>query len=190
MHFIYTRIIESAWIVFLLVWLFASFSSKRDARKQTSVSRLAQMLLVVAAYFLLFDDYTAVGPLGWRFVPATSLWWILGTALVIAGILISFWARFFLGRNWSATVTIKQDHELVRSGPYAIVRHPIYSGLLLAMLGPAFNLGEVRGLIAVLLALLGWKWKSLLEETFMQEQFGDSYNVYQREVRALIPFVW
>jgi protein-S-isoprenylcysteine O-methyltransferase Ste14 len=190
MHSICSRIIEITWIVFLLVWLLASFSSKRDARKQTSNSRLVQMLLVIVAYLLLFDRDTAIGPLGWRFVPGIPPWWILGTALVIAGILISFWARFFLGRNWSATVTVKQDHELVRSGPYAIVRHPIYSGLLLAMFGTAINLGEVRGLLAVLLALLAWKWKSLLEETFMQQQFGDSYNIYRRQVKALIPFVW
>jgi protein-S-isoprenylcysteine O-methyltransferase Ste14 len=190
MHELCTRVIQISWLVFLIVWLGASFSAKRDARKQTSSSRLAQMALIVAAYFLLFDRHTAIGPLGWRFVPGVPLWWILGASLVIAGILISFWARFFLGRNWSAIVTVKQDHELVRSGPYAVVRHPIYSGLLLAMAGTAFNQGEVRGLIAVLLALIGWKWKSLLEEAFMQEQFGESYNVYRREVRALIPFVW
>jgi protein-S-isoprenylcysteine O-methyltransferase Ste14 len=130
MHHICARIIAIAWVAFALVWLFASFSSKQNARKQTSSPRIAQMLLVIAAYFLLFDSETAIGPLGWRFVPDTSLWWISGAALVVAGILVSFWARFFLGGNWSATVTVKQDHELVRSGPYAIVRHPIYSGLL------------------------------------------------------------
>jgi protein-S-isoprenylcysteine O-methyltransferase Ste14 len=190
MHHICARIIAIAWVAFALVWLFASFSSKQNARKQTSSPRIAQMLLVIAAYFLLFDSETAIGPLGWRFVPDTSLWWISGAALVVAGILVSFWARFFLGGNWSATVTVKQDHELVRSGPYAIVRHPIYSGLLLAIAGTALNKGEVRGLLALLLALVAWKWKSLLEEAFMQEQFGDNYHVYRRQVKALIPFVW
>jgi protein-S-isoprenylcysteine O-methyltransferase Ste14 len=190
MHLLCTRIIYGAWIVFLFVWLFASFSAKRDARSQTSISRLMQMLLVITAYFLLFHGDTGIGPLGWRFVPAAPFWWILGVALTVAGILLSFWARFFLGRNWSATVTIKQNHELVRSGPYRFVRHPIYSGLLLAILGTALNFGELRGLLALLLALVGWKWKSLLEETFMQQQFGDSYRVYQRQVKALVPFVW
>jgi protein-S-isoprenylcysteine O-methyltransferase Ste14 len=183
-------IVEIAWCAFLVVWLVASFSSKGNVRKQTSSSRLMQALVTIAAYFLLFDRDLAIGSLGWRFVPAAPFWWILGTALVVAGILLAFWARFFLGRNWSATVTIKQDHELVRSGPYALVRHPIYSGLLLAMLGTALAQGELRGLLAVLLALLGYRWKSHIEESFMQEQFGEGYTVYRRQVKALIPFVW
>ncbi|HMF74045.1 MAG TPA: isoprenylcysteine carboxylmethyltransferase family protein [Bryobacteraceae bacterium] len=190
MYSICRGIIDIAWMVFLLVWLLASFSSKSDARRQSSGSRLQQALPVLLAYFLLFNRGVAIGPLGLRFVPAEPFWWILGAVLTLAGILIAFWARFFLGRNWSATVTVKQDHELVRSGPYAIVRHPIYSGLLLSILGTALFVGEVRGLLALLLALLGWKWKSLQEESFMQEQFGESYSIYRRQVKALIPFVW
>ena len=190
MHLLTARIIECAWAVFLLVWLSASFSTKRTARKETSYSRLTQMLLVTTAYFLLFDSDIAIGPLHWRFVPALPFWWVLGVVVTVAGILLCFWARFFLGRNWSASVTIKQSHELVRSGPYRFVRHPIYSGLLLAILGTALNFGKLSGLLALLLALVGWKWKSLLEETFMQEQFGDSYRVYQSQVKALVPFLW
>jgi protein-S-isoprenylcysteine O-methyltransferase Ste14 len=125
-----------------------------------------------------------------RFVPAGPGSWIAGAALTVVGILSACCARFFLGRNWSATVTVKQDHELVRSGPYRLVRHPIYSGMLLAIFGTALFIGQVRGLLAVVLALCGWKWKSLQEESFMQEQFGDSYTVYRRQVKSLIPFIW
>jgi protein-S-isoprenylcysteine O-methyltransferase Ste14 len=102
---------------------------------------------------------------------------------------LAVWARVFLGANWSATVTIKQDHEIIRNGPYALVRHPIYSGFLLGMLGTAIAIGEVRGLIAWGLAFLGWWLKLQTEERFLLEQFGTQYLKYRKETKALIPFV-
>ncbi len=98
-------------------------------------------------------------------------------------------ARIFLGRNWSAVVTIKQDHEIIRRGPYALVRHPMYSGFLLAMLGTAVAMGEVRGLLAIGLAFLGLWLKLRTEESFLVEQFGVQYVQYRQETKALIPFV-
>jgi protein-S-isoprenylcysteine O-methyltransferase len=95
-----------------------------------------------------------------------------------------------LGSNWSARPTIKQDHTLVRSGPYRLVRHPIYTGILLALLGTAIYMGEIRALIGTVAALIAFKVKSLLEETFMTEQFGAEYTKYKQQVKALIPFVW
>ncbi len=182
--------IYTAWALLLLVWPVASFSSKRNARTHPAGSRVQQIVLVTLAFFLLFDPQFQVGPLAWRFVPAAPLSWISGVALTVAGIVICFWARFFLGNNWSANVTVKQDHELVRSGPYAIVRHPIYCGLLLAMFGTAVHSGHCAGLLGVLMALFSWKWKSVQEEAFMQDQFGEHYTVYRRQVKALIPFIW
>jgi len=99
------------------------------------------------------------------------------------------WARLVLGRNWSGTVTVKQEHTLVRQGPYVIVRHPIYTGLLAAGLGTAIAYGQIRGLIAVALFLLLFILKIRIEERFMREQFGDDYRIYQEQVKALIPFV-
>jgi protein-S-isoprenylcysteine O-methyltransferase Ste14 len=98
--------------------------------------------------------------------------------------------RALLGSNWSATVTVKQHHELIRRGPYAIVRHPIYSGFLLGVLGTALALGEVRGLVALALAFAGWYLKARNEEQFLVEQFGDAYVGYRRNVKQLIPFVF
>ena len=104
--------------------------------------------------------------------------------------MIAIWARFVLGRNWSGTVTVKQDHELVRSGPYALVRHPIYSGLLLAFLGTAVARGDLAALLGVALAAATLHFKTATEESFMTEQFGAGYMEYKREVKSLIPFVW
>jgi protein-S-isoprenylcysteine O-methyltransferase len=95
-----------------------------------------------------------------------------------------------LGGNWSASVTVKQDHRLVRRGPYTIVRHPIYTGLLLALLGTAVALGELRGLLGVVVAFAAWRAKSRMEEAFMRQEFGLEYATYQGEVKALVPFIY
>jgi protein-S-isoprenylcysteine O-methyltransferase Ste14 len=113
-----------------------------------------------------------------------------GLCLVIAGAAVAIWSRTMLGSNWSGTVTLKHDHELVRSGPYALVRHPIYSGLLLAVLGTALALGEVRGLVAFALAFIGWGVKSAIEERFLVDHFDGAYVRYQSEVKRLVPFVY
>lgn len=184
------KIIAYAWLAVLFLWLGTSVTSKPTVRTQSVSSRLVQLGLGILAYFLMFDTDLAVGPLAARFVPVSPLTSYIGLALTLAGIAFAIWARFFLGTNWSATVTVKQNHQLVRSGPYAIVRHPIYSGFTFALLGTAIELGQVRGIIAVILATITWRLKSRIEESFMIEQFGSQYEQYRHDVKALIPFVW
>ncbi len=179
-----------AWVVAGIVWLVMAFTAKPTVKRQPPGLRLAQIALVACAFFLLFGQPRGFGPLAARFLPLSATGAYLGFALTLAGIVIAIWARFFLGSNWSGTPTIKHGHELIRSGPYSLVRHPIYSGLLLAVLGTAIFMGEIRGLIALALAIAGFKWKSKTEESFMQEQFGVQYLEYKRHVKALIPFVW
>jgi protein-S-isoprenylcysteine O-methyltransferase len=104
--------------------------------------------------------------------------------------LFAGWARLFLGGNWSSNVTLKQNHTLVQSGPYRIVRHPIYTGLLVALLGTAIALGELRCFLGVLLAAIAWKIKSVGEETLMVQQFGDQYARYREQVKGLVPYLW
>jgi protein-S-isoprenylcysteine O-methyltransferase Ste14 len=107
----------------------------------------------------------------------------------VLGLLFTVWARIVLGRNWSGIVTVKQDHELVTAGPYRWVRHPIYTGLLIAFAGSAIARGEWRGVLAVVIVLAGLWRKLKLEERWMIETFGDAYLRYRAKVRALIPFV-
>jgi len=95
----------------------------------------------------------------------------------------------WIGRNWSGRVTIKQQHELIQDGPYSLVRHPIYSGFLLALLGTAMVRGELHGLIGFALAALGWTFKLRTEEAFLAQQFGNAYLDYKQRVKALVPFV-
>jgi protein-S-isoprenylcysteine O-methyltransferase Ste14 len=128
-------------------------------------------------------------PLTRRFLPAGPALPMFGAVLVAAGLGFSVWARRHLGRNWSSSVVVKEDHALIRSGPYAHVRHPIYTGLLLALLGTVLAIGEWRGLAALALALLAFAWKSRAEEGRMRETFPE-YEQYRRETASLIPFVY
>lgn len=177
------------WIALGCFWLLAAMKRKATARAQTPASRLMQAAVVAAAFLLLYSQSARAGILGARFVPDSPDTLLAGMIVTAAGAAIAMWARLTIGSNWSGTVTVKEGHELICSGPYRIVRHPIYSGLLLAVLGTAIAIGELRGLVALALGFAGFWWKSRTEEAFMIQEFGDQYARYRREVKALIPFV-
>ena len=183
-------IVKCAWAGTGLIWLAASFTTKRTARRQPMGILIAHMVALLAGFELMFAAPLRIGFLGARFLPEER--WVswTGCTVTLAGLAFTIWARFFLGRNWSGDVAVKQDHTLVRGGPYALVRHPIYAGLSLGLLGTAAIYGEVRCLLGAALIIAEWKRKSQLEERFMLEQFGEQYAQYRREVKALIPYVW
>jgi protein-S-isoprenylcysteine O-methyltransferase len=172
-----------------IYWAIGALRSKPVARRQNLLPRLFHLALMAVALSLLFSTSTRIGFLGVRLIPESD--WIgwAGFCLTVAGCAFAVWARVLLGSNWSATVTVKQHHEFIRSGPYAIVRHPIYAGFLLGMLGTALAVGEVRGLIALSLAFAAWFRKARTEEEFLVEQFGSVYTDYGHAVKQLIPFV-
>ncbi len=190
-HFI-VQWISVLWLVFTIVWLLAAFASKRSTQRQTYVSRIVQGSLILVSMLFIFNFWNVFNMRSWftaRIIPATPFWALLGAGLAVAGVLLCFWARAILGRNWSGTVTIKQNHELILRGPYALVRHPIYTGLLVGMLGTAIVFGYARCFIGVLLCGFALWFKSQIEERFMVQQFGDQYTHYRQRVRALVPFV-
>jgi len=175
------------WYLFVIVWIVAGLWVKSTKAAEPLSSRLAYGSLMAVGFYLLFSRRPAVGLLGARFI--TNAHWISVAAIVLtfAGVGLSIWARLILGENWSAKVTRKVDHELIRSGPYAFVRHPIYSGLLLATIGTAIFVGEYRGLIAVPLVLLSESIKARREEQFMIEEFGQTYQEYREQTWFIVP---
>jgi protein-S-isoprenylcysteine O-methyltransferase Ste14 len=131
-------------------------------------------------------------PVSWPYrqflLQGLRTFWV-GAAITAAGLLFAVWAREHLGTNWSSSVTIKQDHQLIVTGPYAVVRHPIYTGILTGFLGSTLALAQVRGIVAfVLISLVLW-YKLRMEEQWMRTQFGAPYEAYSRRTAALVPFV-
>jgi len=188
MHLDPVRVVNALWIVLMTVWAVGALHASPAVRRQRMRSRLTYTLLLVAASLLMWRR--PFGPLRWRFVPHAELVGWIGVGVAVMGIALAIAARVFLGRHWSGAVTVKKDHELIRRGPYAVVRHPIYSGILLGLLGTAMVVGEVRVLIGVAVFAIGFRVKSLTEEQFMEEQFGGEYRDYKSRVKALIPWVW
>jgi len=183
--------IKLLWCVFLAVWLVGAFSTKRTVRSQPTGERLLQIAIGVCVWSVAISHKFGVYPLNLHVLPQVQWARYSGLLLVIVGIAFAIWARIYLGGNWSASVTVKEGHNLVTSGPYSIVRHPIYSGLLLAILGTVVAMRtELRGLIGLTAIFIIFLLKSRTEETFMQQEFGARYSDYRRRVKALIPFVY
>jgi protein-S-isoprenylcysteine O-methyltransferase Ste14 len=143
--------------------------------------------LPLVAAFYLFRPGAHYGWLGARFIPASDAAAWIGVVLTAAGVAIAIWARWHLGANWSGVVTLKEGHELIRSGPYRTIRHPIYTGILLALLGTAVAVGEVRGLLAVSIAWLSFYTKARREESFLTQEFGDRFGEHRRQTGMFLP---
>jgi protein-S-isoprenylcysteine O-methyltransferase Ste14 len=162
MAVIYDYLFPAMWLVYAAYWWAISKDVKESKRREPGVSRFVRMILLLCA--------VRCGSHCRRY------------AFLRMG-------RRHLGKNWSQAVTLKEDHELITSGPYALVRHPIYTGLLLAIVGCALARGEWRGLLAVALAFVALWQKLKLEEKWMRAQFGESYEAYSRRVAALVPHI-
>jgi len=185
----YLKAIGILWLAWLAYWWLSARSAKAAAKTESGWSQLAYSLPIWLSAWLMLGRGVPTEFLNRNIVPPRPELLIAGTVLVVAGLGFAIWARRHLGTNWSAPVSVKEDHELVTSGPYRFVRHPIYSGILLALLGTALAVGRTRGAIALVLAFAGFWQKLVLEERWMVETFGSAYTQYQTEVVALIPYV-
>ena len=182
--------INAVWSLVGIYWVVGMVLAKRTIKSESILSSATHIALGCAAVLLVWDPATGKGFLGYRLTSAAA--WVawLGLALTIGGCAFAVWARTVLGSNWSSMVTVKQDHELILRGPYAAVRHPIYSGFLLALTGTAIAVGEIRAFLGLGLAFIGFLVKSAAEEKFMREEFSADYARYCQRVRRLIPFIF
>jgi protein-S-isoprenylcysteine O-methyltransferase Ste14 len=167
------------WVVFFAWWTVRGLQADKAVR----VSRRFRWapLVAAAAAVALFKLHPA---------PLWTPLMVPGVAVECVGIAFAIWAREHLGRIWSSRITLKQDHHLVQSGPYRIVRHPIYTGALFALAGLALATGLASVMVCVTGMAVDWWIKLRQEERLLIEHFGDEYREYQRKVPALIPRPW
>jgi protein-S-isoprenylcysteine O-methyltransferase Ste14 len=124
-----------------------------------------------------------------NFVEHTNLVGGIGLLISFMGLLIACWSRYLLGKNWSLSVQKKENHELIKSGPYSILRHPIYTGILLIFIGNTIIVGDYRGIIAVLIVFISFWFKLKKEEKWLIEIFGEDYHNYKKTTKAIIPYL-
>lgn len=189
MLWFYYSFFPVVWGFFLVYWQIKAANTKATERLEPATSRIFRVFIFLIAMVLLSIPRI---PLHWLYLqlwPASSWTFWLGATVAIAGLLFAVWAREHLGRNWSRSVTIKQGHELITSGPYAVVRHPIYTGILTGFLGMAIAISQVRGFIAFVLIFLAFWIKFRMEEQWMRSQFGEAYATYAHQTAALVPYL-
>jgi len=178
------------WMALVLVWLVSALRTKRTIQRQSSASQLLYTAILVVGVYLIFAKGTGISWLDRQLVLVGIPIALVGLVTVLMGVVFSIWARVMLGGNWSNSVTVKEDHTLVRRGPYRIVRHPIYSGILLGMIGSALQRGEIRSFVGIVICGLSFWLKTRAEEQFMVQRFGEEYLQYCHQVKALAPFIF
>jgi protein-S-isoprenylcysteine O-methyltransferase Ste14 len=171
------------WAAFWLCWLVAAFSTKRGHIPWSRELRIRAVIVVIVIVLVRFGVFRGHGL-------HTDPWRAgVGLVLFASGLGFAIWARVHIGRNWGAPMTRKDEPELVTSGPYHLVRHPIYSGILVAGVGTAVALSWVW-LTVVALAGVYFLYSATVEERYLTEQFPDAYPVYKRSTKMLVPFIF
>lgn len=183
------------WLVLSIYWEIAARNAAATRASESGGSRALHLALINGAMVVAFWPFP-----GWfdafhawpfpRILPELPLWAPLGVACGAAGLLLAIWARRVLGRNWSGKVTLKVAHELIRSGPYRRIRHPIYTGAFLMYLGTALISGRLQGPLALAMVAIAYARKIRQEETLLRGEFGAAYEEYTRESWALFPGVF
>lgn len=181
-------VIPALWALWLLYWMAAAGGNKRTAWREPGGRQWRHGMPLVLCLVLLAAPRLSPAALHARFVAPGVIFPVIGALAVALGLGFAVWARVILGRNWSGRVEVKEDHALIRGGPYRAVRHPIYTGMLLAVAGTALAIGEWRGVLATLCVLVGILIRMGAEERQMRRLFPE-YEEYRRETAALIPFV-
>ncbi len=179
--------IDGAWIAWAVTWVVLARRVKPVVRQESVASRVLHLAPLAAGALLLFGGRLTGAALSAPVLPRARWMVFAGAALVALGLAFTVWARLVLAGNWSGTVTVKKAHELVRRGPYAMARHPIYTGLLAALAGTAVAIDAWRGWLACAIILLSFLRKLRTEEAFMRAEFGPAYDDYARDTPALIP---
>jgi protein-S-isoprenylcysteine O-methyltransferase Ste14 len=181
------NVLALCWLVFIVYWGVTALRVKRTLERRADWLRVAIGVVITGGLVLLHSrSGQSVDPI---IFPKTLSVRVIADGLGVAGTAILLWARTILGGNWSSAVTLKEDHELIQGGPYAYVRHPIYSGMLLLALGTATHYATLGGFVLVAVCCVGFAMKMREEELLMVESFPERYPAYRARVKAIVPHV-
>ena len=180
-------IVGICWIIFIVVWAVSALSAKRTRQRSHGLWYVRFIVLVIL--IVLVTRTNLLSPRLLWLPPVGLPLQYLGAALCVLGIALAIWARFYLGRNWGMPQSVKENPELVTTGPYAFIRHPIYTGMLFAMAGSTLAIG-LWWLIVLVAGGAYFIVSAHAEERLMQETFPDHYPEYKRRTWALIPFIY
>ena len=187
----YLQIIAGVWIIFMAFLYIPAFffSAPVERRSFRYVQRsiiIAIIVIILAIILTRYESYTLI----LRIIPDSPLTGITGIVLTIAGLGFSAWARLHLGKYWSSMVMVKVGHRIIKTGPYRIVRNPMYTGLIIAFVGAAIAIGELLAFVALGIGIASIWIKIKAEEEILYEKFGEEYLQYKRDVRAaIIPWI-
>jgi protein-S-isoprenylcysteine O-methyltransferase len=183
------NIISACWGIFFVAWVVAALFRKRTVYHQSGARLLRYLVPVVFGWHFVFGGYRFGPPFNNVIIPPTDGLLVAAAILCLCGLGLCLWARAVLGRNWSGTVTLKENHELIVRGPYRLVRHPIYAGLLAMLIATWMQQGHIAGTIGLGLVFISLWIKSSDEEKVMLAQFPDQYAAYRQRVKRIIPFI-
>jgi protein-S-isoprenylcysteine O-methyltransferase Ste14 len=176
-------VIGAGWVAFWIYWLVASRTAKAGRSRWTQFAGFRVGIILVV--LLLLRLRVVKGHAG----TSNALLMGVGTAIFVLGLALAIWARIYIGRNWGTPMSRKQEPELVTTGPYHTIRHPIYTGIILAMVGTTIAV-SLYWLIAVAALAAYFGYSAVMEERYMAEEFPNSYPGYKRSTKMLIPFVF
>jgi protein-S-isoprenylcysteine O-methyltransferase Ste14 len=181
------HLIGDLWLIFTLYWFVSAWRVNRMRAREPLLQRLTYVLPVLAALVLVYWGDAQFPFLGRRIIPGVP--WIAdaGVAITAAGVAFAIWARNHIGRYWSGSVSLREGHQLIRSGPYSRIRHPIYTGILLALVGTVVALGTYRELTILLIVLAGFVVKAKREEALLSREFGAAFDEHRRQTGFFLP---
>lgn len=190
---------SSFFVLFSLVlWfiLYSYFGLVNSPRKtvvwyaQDNRARVLAMIVLIGSFGLLYLPFLSVGFLGRTVIRVSLMTSLSGMVICVAGLALAVWARLVMGAHWSGAVVLKEKHELIQDGPYRFMRHPVYAGVILALVGSAIIVGELRGFLAPVICFWGLWRRIQEEEAFLSRHFPLEYKDYRRRVKALIPYIF
>jgi|SRR5581483_2049681 len=168
----------------------AAIRVKKAVKRQSYSGRAIHVVMLVTSFIAAFIPFNSWAFLGFPVLSNSLFSGFLGVGVCVCGIAFCFWARRTLGGNWSGTVTLKKDHELIQKGPYRFVRHPMYTGILTGLLGAAMTMGQIGNFLGVALLTFAMLRKMRLEETYMRSHFGGRYVAYSQKTKKLVPYLF